>query len=198
MLRHWSLSVWWCKGKLMLRLWNHKTKTVTVTRNLVLELKYNLPSRAGHWDLHLPDWVSYLPRAVGQSLLSYLGWLSLLHGFIGHLLYICVGAQSPVGFCELPHWESNLWLPNQGEHDQAGQVLWLQMSAQRKVCRTCKYPPLLAVLGNSLFDLFDKCCTEEGRIYKALNATEGEICFKFWHHSTTFLSWFWTLTVVVG
>ena len=44
----------------MLRLWNHKTKTVTVTRNLVLELKYDtvnikhtktdndLPSRAGH------------------------------------------------------------------------------------------------------------------------------------------------------
>ena len=41
MLRHWSLSVWWCKGKLMLRLWNHETKTVTVTRNLVLELKYD-------------------------------------------------------------------------------------------------------------------------------------------------------------
>ena len=31
----------------------------------------NLPGRAGHWDLHLPDRVSYLPRAVGQSLLSY-------------------------------------------------------------------------------------------------------------------------------
>ena len=24
----------------------------------------NLPGQAGHWDLHLPDWVSYLPRAV--------------------------------------------------------------------------------------------------------------------------------------
>ena len=23
-----------------------------------------MPSWAGHWDLHLPDWVSYLPRAV--------------------------------------------------------------------------------------------------------------------------------------
>ena len=44
----------------MLRLWNHKTKTVTVTQNVVLELKYDtvnkklkqsdndLPSRAGH------------------------------------------------------------------------------------------------------------------------------------------------------
>ena len=41
----------------MLQLWNHKTKTVTVTQNLVLELKYDtvnkkndnaLPSRAGH------------------------------------------------------------------------------------------------------------------------------------------------------
>ena len=31
----------------------------------------NLPSQAGHWDLHLPDRVSYLPQAVGQSLLSY-------------------------------------------------------------------------------------------------------------------------------
>ena len=62
----------------MLRLWNLKTKTVTVTRNLVLELKYDTvnlkkkkitacPGR----DLHLPDGVSYLPRAVGQSLLSY-------------------------------------------------------------------------------------------------------------------------------
>ena len=79
MLRHWSRSVWWCKRKLMW-LWNRKTKTVTVTRNLVLELKYDtvnknndndLPGRAGHWDLHLPDRVSYLPRAVGQSLLSY-------------------------------------------------------------------------------------------------------------------------------
>ena len=44
----------------------------TVIRNLVLELKSdtvnknddNLPGRAGHWDLHLPDRVSYLPRAV--------------------------------------------------------------------------------------------------------------------------------------
>ena len=33
----------------------------------------SLPSQAGHWDLHLPDRVSYLPRAVGQSLLSYPG-----------------------------------------------------------------------------------------------------------------------------
>ena len=44
----------------MLRLWNRKTKTVTVTRNLVLDLKYDtvnkktketdndLPSQAGH------------------------------------------------------------------------------------------------------------------------------------------------------
>ena len=31
----------------------------------------DFPGRAGHWDLHLPDRVSYLPRAVGQSLLSY-------------------------------------------------------------------------------------------------------------------------------
>ena len=78
MLQHWRRSVWWCKRKLMLRLWNRKTKTVTVTRNLVLELKYDtvnkknlkndnyLPSRAGHWDLHLPDWVSYLPQAVSS------------------------------------------------------------------------------------------------------------------------------------
>ena len=82
MLRHWSRSVWWCKRELMLQLWNHKTKTVTVTQNLVLELKYDtvnkkndnaLPSRAGHWDLHLPNWVSSLSQAVGQSLLSYPG-----------------------------------------------------------------------------------------------------------------------------
>ena len=41
----------------MLQLWNRKTKTVTVTQNLVLELKYDtvnkindnaLPGRAGH------------------------------------------------------------------------------------------------------------------------------------------------------
>ena len=44
----------------MLRLWNRKTKTATVTQNLVLELKYDtankknkkndndLPGRAGH------------------------------------------------------------------------------------------------------------------------------------------------------
>ena len=41
----------------MLRLWNRKTKTATVTRNLVLELKYDtvnkkidndLPGQAGH------------------------------------------------------------------------------------------------------------------------------------------------------
>ena len=41
----------------MLRLWNRKTKTVTVTRNLVLELKYDtvnkkndnaLPGQADH------------------------------------------------------------------------------------------------------------------------------------------------------
>ena len=31
----------------------------------------NLPGRAGHWDLHLPNRVSYLPRIVGQTLLSY-------------------------------------------------------------------------------------------------------------------------------
>ena len=40
-LRHWSWSVWWSKRKLMLQLWNRKTKTVTVTRNLMLELKYD-------------------------------------------------------------------------------------------------------------------------------------------------------------
>ena len=80
MLWHWSQSVWWCKRKLMLRLRNQKTKTVTMTLNLVLELKHDtvnkkndnaLPDQAGRWDLHLPDRVSYLPRAVGQSLLSY-------------------------------------------------------------------------------------------------------------------------------
>ena len=32
-------------GKLMLRLWNRKTKIVTVTRNLVLELKYDTVSK---------------------------------------------------------------------------------------------------------------------------------------------------------
>ena len=64
----------------MLQLWNHKTKTVTVAQNLMLELKYDtvnkktdndFPGQAGHRDLHLPDRVSYLPWAVGQSLLSY-------------------------------------------------------------------------------------------------------------------------------
>ena len=46
----------------------------------MFELKYDtvskkndndFPGRAGHWDLHLPDQVSYLPWTVGQSLLSY-------------------------------------------------------------------------------------------------------------------------------
>ena len=64
----------------MLRLRNCKIKAVTVTQNLVLEMKYDtvnkkmynaLPDRAGHWDLHLPDQLSYLPQTVGQSLLSY-------------------------------------------------------------------------------------------------------------------------------
>ena len=64
----------------MLRLWNHKTKTVTVTRNLVLELKYDTVNKklktlittcpVGQAS-EMPDRVSYLPRAVGQSLLSY-------------------------------------------------------------------------------------------------------------------------------
>ena len=65
----------------MLRLWNHKTKTVTVTRNLVLELKYDTVNKklkklittcpVGQ-ATEMPDRVSYLPaRAVGQSLLSY-------------------------------------------------------------------------------------------------------------------------------
>ena len=86
MLWHWNRSVWWCERKLMLRLWNHKTKTATVTWNLVLELKYmilsiknkktdsNLPGQAGHWDLHLPDQVSYLPQAVGQSVSYPVFW----------------------------------------------------------------------------------------------------------------------------
>ena len=44
----------------------------------------DLPGQAGHWDLHLPDRVSYLPRAVGQSLLSYPD----LRGGDSHLDYL--------------------------------------------------------------------------------------------------------------
>ena len=56
----------------------HRTKIATVTRTLALELKSatiwknnNVPIRAGHQDLHLPDRVGYMPRAIGQSLMSY-------------------------------------------------------------------------------------------------------------------------------
>ena len=45
MLRHWSRSAWWCERKLMLQMWNRKTKTATVTRNLVLELKYMIVNK---------------------------------------------------------------------------------------------------------------------------------------------------------
>ena len=90
----------------MLQLGNRETKTVTVTQNLMLELKYNtvnektfflngdsptasflndndFPGRAGHWNLHLPDRVSYLPRAVGQSLLSYLVIIIFIFIWVG-------------------------------------------------------------------------------------------------------------------
>ena len=57
------------EGKLLLRLWNHKTKTATVTQNLAFEMKpdtaftcfyldtvdeknNNLHDRVDHWDLH--------------------------------------------------------------------------------------------------------------------------------------------------
>ena len=94
MLRHWSRSVCWCKRKLMLRLWNCKTKAVTVTRNLVLELKYDpvnkklnnaLPGQAGHWDLHLPDRESYLPRAV----LIVIPWVLLKSKFKVYVNHCC-------------------------------------------------------------------------------------------------------------
>ena len=42
----------------------------TVNKN-ILKKHNDFPGQAGHWDLHLPDRVSYLRQAVGQSLLSY-------------------------------------------------------------------------------------------------------------------------------
>ena len=38
---------------------------------LSIKNKNALPGQAGHWDLHQPERVSYLPQAVGQSFLSY-------------------------------------------------------------------------------------------------------------------------------
>ena len=71
----------------MLRLRNHKTKTVTVTRNLVLELKYDTVNKKPKKLIttcpvrQATEIFTCPTRAVGQSLLSYpalhLTWHSL-------------------------------------------------------------------------------------------------------------------------
>ena len=70
------------RRKMMLLLWNYPMKPHSDLQSSTWtepcyswpEKNMNLPHQASHWDLHLPDRISYLPQAVGQSVLIVLPW----------------------------------------------------------------------------------------------------------------------------